>query len=53
MEVTWARDYFSIGWEVNPVESVKRSVQQEQQDKGISISHQYRYSSIDYSYKVD
>ena len=27
VEVSWARDYFLVGWEVNPVGSVKRSVQ--------------------------
>ena len=29
VEVSWARNYFLVGWEVNPVGSIKRSVQQE------------------------
>lgn len=30
VEVSWDRDYFLVGWEVNPVGFVKRSIQQEQ-----------------------
>jgi len=35
---------FLDGWEVNPVGSVRRSVQLEQQNKGIIINHLNRYS---------
>ena len=51
VEVFAARNYFLVGWEVNPVGSIKRSVQQEQQLKDSSTSHRYRYFSIDYSGK--
>jgi len=39
VEVSWARNYFPVGWEVNLVGSVRRSVQQEKQLKGISTNH--------------
>jgi len=51
VEVSWARNYFLVGWEVNLDGLFKRSIQQEQKLKGNSTSHRYMYSSIDYSCK--